>query len=56
MKCRAILLAPLIAFSFTAQAEIAELRFNDTQNQPKIVVPSVQWINRKRAVRTVLTK
>jgi hypothetical protein len=45
MKCRAILLAPLIAFSFTAQAEIAELRFNDTQNQPKIVVPSVQWIN-----------
>ncbi|ENL0206796.1 Ig-like domain-containing protein [Salmonella enterica] len=45
MQHKATLLTSLIAFTFTAQAEIAELQFNDTQNQPKIVLPSARWIN-----------
>lgn len=45
MKRRATLFASLLACSLAAQAEIAELRFTDTLNQPKIVQPSVRWIN-----------
>ncbi|ENR9963995.1 Ig-like domain repeat protein [Salmonella enterica] len=45
MERKAALLTSLIAIAFTAQAEIAELRFNDTQNQPTIVLPSARWIN-----------
>lgn len=45
MKRRAILLISFLAFTFAAQAEIAELQFSDTQNQTKIVMPSVRWIN-----------
>ncbi|MCG0456554.1 Ig-like domain-containing protein [Enterobacter cloacae complex sp. ECC445] len=45
MKRKVTLLASLIVCTFAAQAEIAELRFKDMQNQLKIVTPSDQWIN-----------
>jgi len=45
MKCKVTLLASLIVCTFEVQAEIAELRFKDMQNQLKIVTPSDRWIN-----------